>query len=85
MKHFLTTIMSEINPNVMIGKPTAALFSEFFMKHIFEPTIYEYWKVKNNHMDFEGWPESLKMEVFMENCMKAPNHSELTPFTVWNS
>jgi hypothetical protein len=45
---------------------------------IFEKAIYTYWRVKNNRVDYEGWPESLKKDVFLEMAYKEDYEKELT-------
>jgi hypothetical protein len=33
-----------------------------------EKNCFEFWKIRNDKIEFEGWPESVKMDHFMEMC-----------------
>lgn len=37
-----------------------------FVKYLFDKTCFDYWSIKNNQQDYEGIPDALKMDLFME-------------------
>ena len=70
LKNFLIQTMAQQNHTLSLGSNTIDYYNEIFTKYIFDSTCFEFWKIKNNHEDFEGWPESLKMDHFMEQAWK---------------
>lgn len=57
---------------------TAITFQNIFTKFILEKAAFEFWKVRNDHVEFEGWPEALKMDHFMEMCWTKSYEHELS-------
>ena len=66
LKNFLQKTLAEMNPDLSVAGKSIDYFAETFVRYIFEKTVFDYWQVKNNHQDFEGWPEALKMDHFLE-------------------
>jgi hypothetical protein len=57
---------------------TVDYFNEIFLNYIFQKSCFEFWKIKNNKQDFEGWPDSLKLDHFLESAWKENYEHELT-------
>ena len=55
-----------MNPEMSLSAKTIDYFAEVFVRYIFDKTCFDYWRVKNNQVDFQGWPEALKMDHFLE-------------------
>jgi len=68
LKNFLQKTMAEMNPDLSVAAKSIDYYAEMFVRYIFEKTVFDYWQVKNNRQDFEGWPEALKMVQFLESA-----------------
>ena len=68
LKNFLQKTLAELNPDLSVAGKSIDYYSETFVRFIFEKTVFDYWHVKNNHSDFRGWPDALKMDHFLENA-----------------
>ena len=68
LKNFLQKTLAELNPDMSLAGKSIDYYSEIFVRFIFEKTVFDYWHVKNNHSDFRGWPDALKMDHFLENA-----------------
>lgn len=77
LKNFLSHTITSLNPDLSLGSNTIDYYSEVFSRYIFDSACYEFWKIKNNHSDFKGWPEPLKMDHFVECAWKGQSESEL--------
>lgn len=66
LKNFLKQTLTEINPDFSYSASSVDYFCELFLTFILDKSCFEYWKIKNNKQDFEGWPDALKMDYFLE-------------------
>lgn len=78
LRKFLGDALLEINPTLTIAKTTQLYFAQIFTEYLLEKNCFEFWKVRNDRVEFEGWPESLKMDHFMEQCWNKNYDNELT-------
>lgn len=78
LRNFLSKSLAELNPDLSLQGTTVDYYSEIFLKYLFDRTCFAYWKVKNNKIDFEGWPEALKMDHFLETAWNENYEHELT-------
>ena len=67
LKNFLTRTLAEMNPDLSIQGTTLEYYSEIFIRYIMEKAIFNFWKIKNNKVDFAGWPDALKLDHFLES------------------
>ncbi len=69
LKNFLQKTLAELNPDLSIAAKSIDYYAETFVRYIFEKTVFDYWRVKNDCSgEFSGWPEPLKMDHFMESA-----------------
>jgi hypothetical protein len=66
--------MAEMNPELSLSGKTIEYFSEAFIRFIFEKCVFDYWTVRNNHQDYHGWTENLKMDHFLESAWDLHKH-----------
>lgn len=78
LKNFLTKMLAEMNPDLSIQGNTLEYYSEIFVRYILDRAVFAYWKVKNNRVDFEGWPDALKLDHFLELAWKENHEHQLT-------
>ena len=78
LKNFLMKSMAEINPTLSMQGTSVHNFAEVFLRFLFERACFAYWKIKNNQEQFEGWPESLKMDYFLESVLRDRDAYELS-------
>lgn len=78
LKNFLSTSLAQLNPDLSLAHTTVDYYSEIFLKYIFDRACFSFWKVKNDKVDFEGWPEALKMDHFLEQTWNENYENELT-------
>ncbi|CDW79121.1 UNKNOWN [Stylonychia lemnae] len=78
LKNFLAKALAEMNPDLSLQGTTIEYFSELFVRYIFEKASFEYWKVKNNQVDYQGWPDPLKMDVMFENIWNSNYEHQLS-------
>eukprot|EP00347_Sterkiella_histriomuscorum_P005960 403354605 len=78
LKNFLQITLAQLNPDLSLSGITIEYFNQMFMKFMFERGVFELWKIKRNCIDFQGWPEQLKMDLFIENTWRANYEHELT-------
>ena len=53
-------------------------FTNVFANFVMEKVCFEYWKIKNDTVEYAGWPEALKMDQFVENALTKTYENELT-------
>ncbi len=68
LKNFLTKTLAEMNPELSFSSKAIEYFAEIFIRYIFDKAVFDYWSIKNNHLDFYGWPEAVKMDHFIESA-----------------
>ena len=54
--------MVEIDPQLSIAKNSVDYYCQLFQKFILEKDCFEFWKIKNDKVEYEGWPDALKMD-----------------------
>lgn len=70
LRRFLTKLVAEVNPKLSTQGITHDYLSMLFTHFIFPRIVFVYWEVRNNHKDYENWPEAVKMDHFIETCWK---------------
>jgi hypothetical protein len=65
-----------MNPDLSLSGKSVDYFSETFIRFIFEKCSFDFWKVKNNYQDYDGWPEALKMDHFLETAWNANGNDQ---------
>lgn len=68
----------EENPNMGIANKSNEYFSMAFSRFILDKVCFEYWKIKNDHETYEGMPDAIKLDMFIENCFMNSYDNELT-------
>ena len=68
----------ETSPQISVAKNTQDYFAQIFVKFLLEKNCFEYWKIKNDQVEFQGWPDAIKMDHWMEQCWTKKYDHELT-------
>lgn len=80
MRNFLSKTLAEMNPDLSISAKTVEYFSQLFSQFIMDKAVFDYWQVKNNRVDFAGWPEAVKMDYFMESAWDSKGYEQQLTF-----
>ena len=68
MKRFLTLVITEVNPVLGCSARTQEYYARVFSSFIMPRVCYTYWDIRNDCVAYEHWPETLKMDKFLERC-----------------
>lgn len=78
LKRFIEAVLLDIDPRFSVSSNALEYFTQIFTKFILEKYCFEFWKIKNDQIEYEGWPEAVKMDHFIEQCWTKKYDNELT-------
>ena len=61
-------ILIEQYPQYSISGVTVEYFGMVFNRFLVDKDVFEFWKIRTDTMEFNDWPEAIKMDHFMSEC-----------------
>ena len=54
------------------------MFPLIFGKFLLEKDVFDYWNIKNDHMNYKGWTEAMLNDKFMKDALLNTHEYENT-------